>query len=208
MSRPQCTECGAPLVPKRAWGEATSHQRSEWHAAGMRRFQGRGCCSTCYHKAYRIRAALTSTLKPAQIARFWGRVQKTDACWLWTGWVNPGGYGRVTIGGRPRLAHRVAYELTRGSIPDALTLDHLCFVKTCVNPDHLEPVTAEINFARAAVAGRLIGNGEEHRRKTHCPHGHPYDAVNTHVNPRGSRTCRTCSRVSSARSRRRRLGSP
>lgn len=90
--------------------------------------------------------------------RLWAKVDMTDGCWLWTGTVNRQGYGRFCIGGRgnTRLAHRVTYELLVGPVPVGLELDHLCNVRGCVRPDHLEPVTHVENLrrrdARAEVA--------------------------------------------------------
>lgn len=82
--------------------------------------------------------------------RFWAKVDKTDACWLWTGGHNGLGYGRFQLGRRGRLvyAHRYSYELAKGAIPDDLVIDHLCRTSACVNPDHLEPVTIRENHMR------------------------------------------------------------
>lgn len=77
-----------------------------------------------------------------------------NGCWLWRGSHGPAsnGYGRIGVGTqrqrRSRLAHRVSYELLVGPIPDGLVLDHLCGVRHCVNPDHLEPVTQKENVRR------------------------------------------------------------
>ena len=74
--------------------------------------------------------------------RFWAKVNKTDTCWLWTA-STLNGYGQIKAGGRfgkILLAHRVAYEMLVGPIPEGLQLDHLCRVTLCVNPKHLEPV--------------------------------------------------------------------
>lgn len=81
-------------------------------------------------------------------------------CWLWTGAIQTRGYGSTGIGGgRTGLAHRVAYVALVGPIPQGLTLDHLCEVKRCVNPAHLEPVTAAENLRRHA---------ERHRGSCYC----------------------------------------
>lgn len=82
-----------------------------------------------------------------------------------------------------RYAHRVAYEHLVGPIPEGLQLDHLCRNRTCVNPEHLEPVTAQENTVRARS---LI---------THCPSGHPYSDTNTAVGRNGKRYCRECKRI-------------
>ena len=70
-------------------------------------------------------------------------------CWIRAGADNGAGYSVMTADGRNALAHRLAYELWFGPIPDGLTIDHLCYVKRCVNPDHLEIVTGVENTRRA-----------------------------------------------------------
>jgi hypothetical protein len=88
-----------------------------------------------------------------------------------------------------RYAHRVAYEALVGPIPQGLQLDHLCRNRMCVNPEHLEPVTARENLRRVFA---LI---------TECPSGHPYDEINMGIQPDGRRYCRLCKR-NKARARR------
>ena len=98
-------------------------------------------------------------------------------------------------------AHRFAYEMLVGPIPEGLDLDHLCRVRHCVNPNHLEPVTRSENLRRG-IRPRLPQNdriGDKNRAKTHCPKGHPYDEANTlmHYWKRENsmrRLCRTCHR--------------
>lgn len=105
-----------------------------------------------------------------------------DGCWLWTAGTSSDGYGGfMSSTGRVVRAHRWAYEHLVGSIPEGLDLDHLCRVRRCVNPAHLEPVTRLENTLRG------LGHGSE----MHCPHGHPYDDENTYVYA-GRRACRTC----------------
>lgn len=96
------------------------------------------------------------------LRQFWVRVDKTDACWSWLGDRTPYGYGRFSFRGRAVAAHRFAYELLRGPIPDGLVIDHLCRVKHCVNPAHLEPVTQRENVLR----GESIP--AQYARRTHC----------------------------------------
>lgn len=111
--------------------------------------------------------------------RFWSKVENIGNCWVWTGAMDKFGYGCFNYRGRTSRAHRVAYELANGPIPDGLELDHLCRNRYCVNPAHLEPVTFAENQRRRAMA------------VTECPKGHPYDEANTYNGPRG-RNCRAC----------------
>lgn len=86
--------------------------------------------------------------RPTVQERFWTKVVKTDTCWLWTGHLNSKGYGQLNVGKRLPMAHRLSYEWAVGEIPTGLVIDHLCRVRNCVNPDHLEPVTTAVNNAR------------------------------------------------------------
>jgi hypothetical protein len=119
---------------------------------------------------------------------FWEQVDKSDGCWIWSGAFNGGGYGCF---GRA-LAHRYAYELCMGPIPEGLDLDHLCRVRKCVNPAHLEPVTRAENVRRG-LAPSMGGDASSARaaERRHCSHGHPWDAKNTYL-WRGTRRCREC----------------
>ena len=85
------------------------------------------------------------------------------------------------------MAHRVAYELTNGPIPDGLELDHLCRVRHCVNPSHIEAVTHRENTLRGT------GPIPHRARQSHCKHGHEFTPENTYRLPNGCRHCRTCS---------------
>lgn len=118
---------------------------------------------------------------------FWSHVQKTETCWLWTGYRQKSG-GRFGTGGygfySGRQAHRRAYELLVGPIPEGLQLDHLCKVPRCVNPDHLEPVTQQENMRR------------HYGERTHCKHGHALDAANAYE-WKGKQFCRACNRAAS-----------
>lgn len=69
-------------------------------------------------------------------------------CWIWNGAPGKNGYGRISVDNQLRYVHRVSYEHYVGPIPDGLTIDHLCRVRMCINPAHLEPVTLEENTRR------------------------------------------------------------
>jgi hypothetical protein len=131
-----------------------------------------------------------SPIDAAAIARFWSRIEKTDGCWLWTGPLDHGGYGTFRFERQRKLyvlmAHRIAYEQIIGPIPDGLVLDHLCRVRNCCNPHHLEPVTRGENVLRGDSPNARSA------RATHCPQGHPYDEANTYRTPNGTRQCRIC----------------
>jgi hypothetical protein len=94
--------------------------------------------------------------------------------WLWTGRLHDGdnGYARIRVDGRLRRAHMVAYELLVGPVPPGLVIDHLCRVRHCLNPDHLEPVPHAVNVQRGYDAVR--GTWDE---RTNCINGHRYPEV-------------------------------
>lgn len=121
--------------------------------------------------------------------------EPNSGCWLWTASCDSKGYGKIYVNGKLVGAHRVAYELFVGPIPDGLHIDHLCRVRCCVNPSHMEPVTHAENIRRGD-SGKATAL--QQRAKTHCPHGHEYNEENTHIrkNRNGARVCRTCARES------------
>lgn len=114
-------------------------------------------------------------------------------CWLWTRTRDTFGYGQIKVAGKPRRAHVIAYEQWIGPVPDGLELDHLCRVRHCVNPLHLEPVTHAENTRRAVYPPR---------RGTHCKYGHPLD-----VQGKTQQRCSICSREHGRASRARRKAS-
>lgn len=140
--------------------------------------------------------------------RFWSRVDKIEltGCWLWDGYINKNRYGTWSYSedGKTRTvyAHRAAYELLRGPIPDGLVLDHQCRVRFCCNPDHLVATTQKRNLARSK-SGQA--GADRNRSKTHCPQGHAYSGDNLHIAPDGKRVCRACARRYTAEARARRL---
>lgn len=114
-----------------------------------------------------------------------------SGCWLWTA-SRAQGYGQLKVGGVRLYAHRYVYEMLIGPIPTGLQIDHLCRIKHCVNPAHLEPVTQRVNLLRGdTIVARQA-------TQTHCKRGHPFDAINTRMCS-GHRKCRTCEKANSKR---------
>lgn len=149
-------------------------------------------------------------LNRAELARFTRNYRPhANGCWVWVGPLDPSGYGRWQTGpGKDKAqAHRISYEHFRDDIPDKMQVDHkchsravaqglceggMCMHRRCVNPEHLELVTASENTKRQDHAGR---------RKTHCPQGHEYTEANTILRSDGKRRCRTCDVARKAASR-------
>jgi hypothetical protein len=160
---------------------------------------GRGYC----HRHYEYLRVYGRPVPMTGEERFWSHVNKDGPmpepgtlayerglgqCWLWTDQTDSLGYGWFYLSYKRRPAHRFAYELLKGPIPDGLEPDHLCRVHACVNPSHLEPVTHRENVLRGeALSARRA-------RQTHCKNGHPFDEENTHISRKGERICRACRR--------------
>ena len=128
--------------------------------------------------------------------RFWEKVQLEDqvfpenGCMLWMASRTSNGYGQFWENGRQHKVHRWVYERYRGPIPEGMELDHLCRVRHCVNPDHLEAVNHQINLSRG-----LKHASPWNRGITHCKHGHEFTPENTAVYYRDGirhRQCRAC----------------
>lgn len=143
-------------------------------------------CNRCYQRLWNHgdpTARFNNNGKPA-LERFTEkRIIDESGCWFWTGTINRKGYGMFwpTANGTP--AHRWSYEHYVGPIPEGLQLDHLCRVRRCVNPAHLEPVTAKENQVRSPF---------DPAARTHCRQGHAFDEENTYRPPDGRRVCRAC----------------
>jgi len=135
---------------------------------------------------------------PALPTRFWAKVRPAaSGCWEWTGATNSRGYGCFGVDGASQLAHRHLYSVLVGTIPEGLTIDHLCRNKVCANPAHLEPTTRRENSFRAY----------EQDRPSHCPRGHAYTPANTITKHRSNgginRMCRGCTEARRAEKNRR-----
>jgi hypothetical protein len=119
--------------------------------------------------------------------RFMNKVAfSLSGCWRWTARLNADGYGQLKLNRRTVRAHRVAYELFRGPLPEGKIGDHQCRNHWCVNPWHIEPSTTKDNV----LSG--VGITAQNARKTHCPQGHPYNEQNTRRDKKGFRYCRPC----------------
>lgn len=130
--------------------------------------------------------------------RFWTKVEfegplperrpELGPCWLWLGKLRPDGYGRFGFDNKLVRAHRFSYVYCVGPIPAGTELDHLCRVSACVNPEHLEAVTHQVNILRGD------GFSAWYAITTICPSGHVYDKENTYVHGQ-KRFCRACHRI-------------
>lgn len=179
-------------------------------------------CGTEFSR-YRRASQTTCSVRCGRIRRYggddpetrlWQRVDKNGPvptyrpglgpCWLWTAWLDRQGYGHIAVEDLPlsRLAHRAVYELLRGPIPNGLTLDHLCRVRRCVNPDHLEPVTLLENQAR--IPRWVHSSASPNTRRSHCAAGHPYTTESTYHYFRNGTPRRACKICAIARQRVRR----
>jgi len=124
-------------------------------------------------------------------------VKLSCGCWLYTGGLDPDGYGIFWVNGKSVRVHRYTYEaLTDTVIPDELPIDHLCRNRACINPQHMEPVTPRENVIRGILSQV---NHEKAQSRTHCSNGHAYTPENTHIRPDGTRRCRQCKRESERR---------
>lgn len=175
MSATLCSACGEP-----------------------RKLYARFLCQPCYQRA---RKAGTLEASPRQRpfgrdvpfrARLLGRltINPATGCWEWTGRRTATGYGAgIYRDGRVIMPHRAAWELFNGPAPEGLELDHLCKVRHCCNPAHLEAVTRQVNVRRSSIAAVLRAKAAS---ITHCPAGHEYTPEITYVDPSGYRHCRLC----------------
>ena len=184
LSATVCSECGDPA-------KRLTKQR----------------CRTCYSRLLRgggkareippLDPEIAGLLLPVPgtsetfAARFFSWVDFTGDCWEWTGAKNKG-YGVIGRGGRGtgiEQAHRAMWTMLVGPIPDGLQIDHHCRNHICVNPDHLEPVTAAVNKERGFSPPRL------HALRDTCSQGHPKDGrLGARGGKRTTRYCKTCAR--------------
>lgn len=176
----KCTKCDRPVLTKRS-----------------------GLCSPHYHQA-RKRAKNPNVKQYANMTdaeRFWQYVEKTETCWLWKGGISKTGYGVFAMGSRRNgsfrsvLPHRFSFEVAGHALTEGRQIDHLCRNRCCVNPAHLEQVTARENTLRSTAPSAL------NAQKTHCHRGHAFDQFNTYIAKNGARHCRACHRFRKARAK-------
>lgn len=171
----------------------------------------RGMCNSHWVKWRRSTGSDFQSLYGDPVANFWKKLTPgdADACWPWEGNIEPSGYGTFQTtheGVRFTKAHRFAYHVMIGPVPDGMDLDHTCHTndsnchlgndcphRACCNPRHLEPVTEMTNIHRSR------GPSGVNHQKTHCIHGHPLSGDNLLIRADGHRRCRTCKRNSENR---------
>lgn len=120
---------------------------------------------------------------------FWSRVDMSggpDACWPWTKLISVHGYGAVSFCGVKLVAHRIAYEFSKGPIPDGLVVDHLCRNRRCQNPSHLDAVTSAQNTMRGE-SPKIVAY-----KSGKCMRGHSLDGA---VIYKKGRCCKECQRI-------------
>lgn len=140
---------------------------------------------------------LATIVAKVPVPRFWDKVLLDGTldlfgrgpCWLWSASVNTHGYASFWFEGKTHRAHRWLWQQVNRPLARDEHLDHLCRVRRCIRPDHLEVVTNRENLRRSpdTLASKFAA-------KTECPQGHPYDRENTYVMPNGGRACRACRR--------------
>ena len=148
-------------------------------------FYCRGFCTKHYQRVTRLgRLGLRDTAERLAAKS----VIRESGCIEWKGAHVPSGHGRIFHEGRVQYAHRVAWQLQRGPIPDEMVIDHLCCNPPCVNVEHLRVTTHKIN----SLAG--TSPPAKNAVKTHCLRGHAFDTANTWIDRHGYRACRACAK--------------
>lgn len=164
-------------------------------SADGRRGRCKECCETRRRKGKpRKFTKIHGSPYLTRVARLFEKIEIDPAvvykgvpCWLWVGAINTDGYSSMTMGNKTQDAHRIMYKMfVDASLATEDQCDHLCRVRHCVNPVHLEIVDNRENQMRGISFSAI------NAKKTHCAKGHPYDLTNTYLRKRGGRDCRTC----------------
>jgi len=117
---------------------------------------------------------------------FWSYVDKTKDCWIWNGAKTTDGYGQIKSGDKIQYVHRLSYQFHKGEIPKGLQIDHLCRVRNCINPEHLQVVTLRENVLRGNSIPAI------NARKKQCIKGHLLIGLNLVKSVLPVRKCRIC----------------
>ena len=195
-----------PTTPACAKGHPLTAENTRTYRSGGAEYRR---CRICYnasrnesrwrHVIHPAQWKATARLHGASMHRFLKRVEyRPDGCWVWTGGKNEDGYGRMRIGGQFFFVHQLSLDASGVDIPAGMVPDHLCRCRPCVNPAHLRVVTRREN----TLAEGSLSIAKINADKTHCKHGHPFDAANTYRSRDGMRHCRRCSLEASLRCRR------
>lgn len=171
-------------------GDNTGFYKKTWKAKGM--IAGMPIKFLPGHQHYNkktSRAARSLQSLPERFSQLY-MPEPNSGCWLWEGWTRKDGYGEIRVANELRFAHRVSYELSHGvTLKREQHIDHLCRVRCCVNPYHLEVVTNKVNVLRG------ISPAARNSRKTHCKRGHPLIGQNIYnATNRNERVCKVCHR--------------
>lgn len=153
------------------------------------RYLRKGMCDKHYRRVLRNGTIVPKVIFGDNKSRFLSKVaiNSESGCWLWTDYLDDDGYGQFKVSGKTLRAHRWIYSEYYNGIDSELVIDHLCRVRRCVNPEHMELVTTQENSARGNGSRRYFQN------LGHCTHGHEYVDGSYFILGDGSWRCRDCS---------------
>lgn len=152
-----------------------------------------GCCNPA-HWQTKPKPRPKPSYEDVLRRRIRAKVKIVNGCWIWQRAINKvTGYSHISAYGKSTTAHRLSYRLFKGEIPEGTEIDHLCRVRACCNPDHLEAVTHRVNLERSPL--HIMFNDEFRYlagspKQTHCKNGHELTPENRGHHGR----CKTCSR--------------